>query len=144
MAEGQGGYRAPKSPAPVSGPGAMSKRTDGIKSQSPMDMPDAAYGEQKEMRGLQQAAPMAAASMPRITPLDAPTERPDEPVTAGMDMGPGPGKASIGLGQGMRDQSAIDAKQVAEFLPQLERMATMAGAPKSFVRFVRYVREFGP
>ena len=74
-----GGYRSPKNPAPVSGPGAMSKRTDGIKSQSPMDMPDAAYGEQKEMRGIQQAAPMAAASMPKITPLDAPTERPDEP-----------------------------------------------------------------
>ncbi len=28
MAE-QGGYRAPSSPAPVSGPGALSQRTDG-------------------------------------------------------------------------------------------------------------------
>ena len=29
MAEAHGGYRQPSSPAPVSGPGALSKRTDG-------------------------------------------------------------------------------------------------------------------
>ena len=29
MANGRGGYRQPSNPAPVSGPGALSKRTDG-------------------------------------------------------------------------------------------------------------------
>ena len=137
-----GGYRSPKNPAPVSGPGAMSKRTDGIKSQSPMDMPDAAYGEQKEMRGIQGAAPMAAASMPKITPLDAPTERPGEPVTAGMDRGPGPGRASIGMSRSAMEQSAIDATQIAAYLPALEQAANRPGVPASFVRFVRHLRSF--
>lgn len=139
-----GGYRAPRNPAPVSGPGRLSQRTDGIKRQGIAEMPDAAYGEQTEMRNIQGAAPMSASPMPRVTPLDAPTERPDEPVTSGMNLGPGPGRESIGLGDGMRQQSQIDAKQIAQYLPQLERMANMSGAPKSFVRFVRYVREFGP
>ncbi|MAJ64735.1 MAG: hypothetical protein CL556_12220 [Alphaproteobacteria bacterium] len=142
MAEGPGGYRAPKNPAPVSGPGAQSKRTDGIKSQSPMDMPDAAYGEQKEMRGIQGAAPMAAASMPKITPLDAPTQRPDEPVTSGMDRGPGPGRASIGMTKTSQQQSAMDASQIAAYLPALEQAANRPGVPTSFVRFVRHLRSF--
>lgn len=138
----KGGYQAPRNPAPVSGPGSLSKRTDGIKSQSPMDMPDAAYGEQKEMRGIQQAAPMAAAGMPKITPLDAPTERPDEPVTTGMDRGPGAGRASIGIPQTSQQQSARDASQIARYLPALEEAANRPGVPPSFIRFVRHLRSY--
>ena len=41
------------------------------------------------------ASPMAGLS---LTPLDAPTQRPDEPVTAGAPVGPGPGPEAIGLG----------------------------------------------
>ncbi|OUT40106.1 MAG: hypothetical protein CBB62_10960 [Micavibrio sp. TMED2] len=107
-----------------------------------MDMPDAAYGEQKEMRGIQGAAPMAAASMPKITPLDAPTQRPDEPVTSGMDRGPGPGRASIGMTKTSQQQSAMDASQIAAYLPALEQAANRPGVPTSFVRFVRHLRSF--
>ncbi len=32
----------------------------------------------------------------QVTPLDAPTERPDEPVTAGVPLGPGPGPEALG------------------------------------------------
>ena len=138
----EGGYQAPRNPAPVSGPGSLSKRTDGIKRQTPMDMPDAAYGEQQEMRGIQSAAPMAASQMPKITPLDAPTERPDEPVTAGMDRGPGPGRASIGMPKSAQDQSSRDAMQIATYLPALEAAANRPGVPPSFVRFVRHLRSF--
>jgi hypothetical protein len=32
-----------------------------------------------------------------LTPLTAPTERPDEPLTAGMDFGEGPGSEALNL-----------------------------------------------
>jgi hypothetical protein len=35
--------------------------------------------------------------MPATTPLFAPTERPDEPITSGMDFGPGPGSEALNL-----------------------------------------------
>lgn len=140
----RGGYQPPSNPAPVSGPGRMSKRTDGIKSQGAKAMPDAAYGEQKEMMGIQQAAPMSASPMrnmaPEVVPLSEPTRFPDQPVTAGMDAGPGPGRASIGLGSDMPTQTSIDAQQLKTYLPSLEQAANMPGVPTSFVRFVRYLR----
>jgi hypothetical protein len=37
------------------------------------------------------------AMMAPITPLTAPTERPDEPITAGMDFGAGPGSEALNL-----------------------------------------------
>lgn len=100
-----GGYRQPSNPAPVSGPGALSKRTDG---QPARYMSGGPYGEGQELMELQTSAPMASA--PRqsvrpsrgrapqggdsagvpVTPLFAPTERPDEPLTAGAPFGPGP------------------------------------------------------
>lgn len=40
--------------------------------------------------------PVVAPDVP-ITPLDAPTERPNEPLTAGLPVGPGPGPEVIGL-----------------------------------------------
>lgn len=99
----QGGYRRPSSPAPVSGPGAMSRRTDG---QGARYMSGGEYGEGQEMMDLQNSAPMSKtetrsprASRSRrlaaedasagITPLFAPSQRPDEPITAGMPFGPG-------------------------------------------------------
>lgn len=103
MAEGHGGMRRPANPAPVSGPGALSRRTDG---QGAKYMAGGEYGEGQEMMDLQTSAPMSKApaaprprtgrqvaseEMARPTPLFAPTERPDEPLTAGAPFGPGPG-----------------------------------------------------
>jgi hypothetical protein len=88
MAE-RGGYRAPSNPAPVSGPGALSQRTD---TQIPMSLPDPAYGEGQEFMDLQKAAPMPQET-PMVAPpraLTDPTDFPDEPVTAGAPFGPGP------------------------------------------------------
>lgn len=105
MANGHGGDRVPANPAPVSGPGAMSRRTDG---QGARYMSGGQYGEGQELMDLQASAPMSKApAQPRMrqgrpagqiveegsrpTPLFAPTERPDEPITAGAPFGPGPG-----------------------------------------------------
>jgi len=137
-----GGYRAPSKPAPVSGPGALSQRTDGP-GQPTRSMPNAAYGEQAEFADMQGGARMSDSGrqMPQITPLGAPTMRPDEPVTAGSPSGPGVGPEAIGVSASSQQQDAIDVRQIAEYLPSLERMANMPGVPTSFVRYVKYVRE---
>jgi hypothetical protein len=106
MAE-NGGYRQPSNPAPVSGPGALSQRTDGgavdgLKSptQAPKYMPGLGYGKGGENMANQQAEPLAGNptptfEVPQVVPLSAPTQRPTEPLTAGMDFGPGPGTEAI-------------------------------------------------
>lgn len=100
---GKGGYQAPSRPAAVSGPGSLSQRTD---SAPKFRYPDAAYGENAELQTQQSGAPMArtapspgrtggatptAGSAPDIVGIGADSTRPDEPVTAGVDIGPGPG-----------------------------------------------------
>ena len=106
MAE-QGGYRLPSNPAPVSGPGALSQRTDGsaidgisTNTQAPKYMPGLGYGEGGQNMANQQAEPLAGSptptfELPAVVRLNAPTQRPNEPITAGMDFGPGPGSEAI-------------------------------------------------
>jgi hypothetical protein len=143
----KGGYQKPSRPAPVSGPGALSRRTDGGGAGQPQQrLANAAYGEQKAFGEIQSGATMAQSErppMPQVTPINAPTQRPEEPVTAGAPAGPGPGPEAIGVGQTMRDQSRIDTRQIAQYLPSLEQMANQPGVPTSFVRFVKYIRENG-
>jgi len=106
VANGHGGMRTPANPAPVSGPGALSQRTDGQPARYASGMP---YGDGQDFYDIQTSAPMAStdnvaagkrvarrssqsvAGTAPVTPLFAPTERPEEPVTAGAAMGPGPG-----------------------------------------------------
>lgn len=119
MAEQRGGYRRPAKPAPVSGPGALSRRTDGGPSQGARYMRGGPYGEGQELMGLQQAAPMAAASqaptpmaatpreLPPIVGLTAPTQRPDEPPEVGMPFGPGPGPEILGFEKPDRKLSEV-------------------------------------
>lgn len=105
MARGRGGYRRPASPAPVSGPGALSQRTDGGPGQPIRVAPGGDYGDRTELVAQQKAAPLAATGRgagsgssllppggsPGLGGVFGPTERPTEPITAGVDMGPGPG-----------------------------------------------------
>lgn len=102
---GRGGYQAPARPAAVSGPGRFSQRTD---TAPKFRMPDLPYGDGAELATQQAGAPMArtakpgsggstptAGAGPDILGLDAPSARPDEPVTAGVDIGPGPGSEAL-------------------------------------------------
>lgn len=76
-----------------------------------------AYGERGKQEAAQKAVPLLrsvppggappagagqaaspVAPPPPPGPIDGPTERPDEPLTAGANMGPGPGVAALGLG----------------------------------------------
>ena len=63
-------------------------------------IPGVEYGEQKQLTEQQQAAPLPKDTMPQAQPRPMPnidvfgaTQRPTEPVTAGLDIGPGVGSA---------------------------------------------------
>jgi hypothetical protein len=108
--------------AGAAGPGKFSKRTDGLSFQSPE------YGAGVEMAAIKSGAPLAktpdvrptsrsemgmAPSQTPITPLYAPTQRPEEPITAGIAMGPGPGPEILGTAP--RAEKLSDA--LARMLP---------------------------
>lgn len=149
-----GGYRKPTNPAPVSGPGKLSKRTDGGPGGPQPKQPirpvtGMPYGEGEEMRAIQGGAPMAAApemggggpavqpaDLSGVMPLDAPSGRPDEPVTAGANAGPGPGLDALALG-GDQDPGV---QYLRSILPSLELMANQSQASNAFKQFVRRVR----
>lgn len=98
MAENRGGFRptAPQNnPANVSATGGAGQSG----TQAAKYIPGLPYGQGQTTMAQQQAAPMAGPTppLPAITPLTAPTERPNEPVTAGMDFGAGPGSEVLNL-----------------------------------------------
>lgn len=107
-----GGYQAPNNPATFSGPGKFAQRTDGgvmdNKTQGAPRITGQAYGENKDLNAIQSAQPLASSnvevpsipaltpqmlqdmhSQSGITPLNAGTQRPEEPLTAGMPFGDG-------------------------------------------------------
>ena len=97
----RGGYRPPASPAPVSGPGALSARTDGGPGQrQPVRVaPGGPYGQRQALETQQQAAPLAVAnpiscggggvtpSAPPAAGVFGPTQRPGEPISTGLGGG---------------------------------------------------------
>ena len=112
MAENRGGYRptAPQNnPANISATGGAGQSG----TQAARYIPGLPYGEGQKTMAQQQSAPMAgpnttsnaspasagpiARMMSPITSLTAPTERPNEPLTAGMDFGAGPGSEALNL-----------------------------------------------
>lgn len=119
----QGGYRKPENPAPMSGPGALSQRTDGGPAQGAKYISGLPYGQGQETYNQQTAAPMAAAqpapaapTLPPMMSLNDMTQRPDEPLTAGLDIGEGPGSEVMNVPN--RSQSLIDTiRYLTQFDP---------------------------
>ena len=114
-----------------------------------MDLPNAGYGEQSDYRSIQQGAPLAQSGgsspaptpagggLPSVTPLDAPTQNPDEPVTAGAPLGAGIGPAGIGL---PTPDSPADLQRLKTYLPALLEMANRPDASQSFRNYVSVLR----
>jgi hypothetical protein len=90
----------------VSGPGKYAKRLD--------RMPSNSYGDTTETAQLASGAPLArtpdvrpapaseiktAAQSAPVTPMFAPTERPQEPVTNGVNIGAGMGSEALAMRQ---------------------------------------------
>lgn len=132
MARRRGGYQKPARPAAVSGPGALSARTDGA---VPTTLPTGGdYGDRKALAEQQSAAPMtpqpagggvAPAGRPRPGSqfggsAFAPTQRPGEPMTAGVDWGDGPGAPPSDI----PDEPYLVAKALYAIspTPELERL----------------------
>jgi len=146
-----GGRRTPRNPAPVSGPGQLSRRTDGGPQQAPARMSGMDYGDNQALEEIQGSAPMSAsqsamsprarareaAQMPSATPLFADTQRPDEPLTAGAPFGPGAGES---VPPGRMEMAQQDARMLAKYLPSLMSMAEAPETPDGFRRFVRHLR----
>jgi hypothetical protein len=89
---GRGGYRAPGKPAPVSGPGELSQRTD---SKQPIRVASGgAYGERQALEAQQAAAPLPQTAGPPQAPTVmsrpggpgafGPTQRPWEDPLSGL------------------------------------------------------------
>jgi hypothetical protein len=107
--------------AGASGPGKFSKRTD-------MDLGSIAYGEGQETAMLNTAAPKSktrgiaddvggrpsnpAVATP-VTPLFAPSQKPDEPITTGIPMGEGAGAEALMM------QRGIAATKLSETLAKM-------------------------
>lgn len=102
--------------AGASGPGKFSKRTD---------LPSAYYGEGVETAAIKSGAPLAttrsatASSAPAVppqeavTPLFAPTQRPEEPITTGIDRGAGPGSSVLAM------QSQFATRKLSDILAEM-------------------------
>jgi hypothetical protein len=104
------------------GPGKFSTRTDNLQ------MGSTAYGEGVETQAIKSGAPLSktpdvrparagdvreAAGQSPLTELYAPSTRPNEPITAGIDMGAGPGANAL-----MMQKSAIKlSDSLAQLLP---------------------------
>lgn len=148
MADGRGGYRRPANPAPVSGPGRLSKRTDG--NQPSMTLPDAAYGEQQAYQQAQAAAPMSqsgggfaaqtgsvAPDLSGIVPMGAPTQNPDEPIMSGMPTGPGAGST---MAPQQPTLSGPEAEKLRRYIPTLILLASQDDTGPETKQFVRQLR----
>ncbi len=106
--------------AGAAGPGKFSKRTD---------LPSQYYGEGIETASVKSGAPLAAtrgvadnvggrpAGAPAVsapvTELFAPSQRPEEPITAGIDRGAGPGSEALGM------QSPLSQRKISDILAQM-------------------------
>ena len=103
------------------GPGKFSTRTDKLQ------MGSTAYGEGVETQAIKSGAPLAktadirparagdvreAVTQAPVTELFAPTERPNEPITAGIDRGAGPGSSALMMAKSSEKLSDILVKML--------------------------------
>jgi hypothetical protein len=103
------------------GPGKYSTRTDNLQ------MGSTAYGEGVETQAIKSGAPLSktadvrparagdvreAATQGPVTELFAPSQRPNEPITAGIDIGAGPGASALMMSNAVVKTSDTLAKML--------------------------------
>ena len=100
------------------------------------------YGQRLAQQRAQEAVPMGTppTSVPSpvrqrprtapgsLTPLTAPTGRPEEPITAGADFGPGPNSAVMGMIPqiGSKDDLAMRVRAIASQFPSAALLGLVA------------------
>lgn len=142
----QGGYRKPGNPAPVSGPGSLSRRTDGRVAEG------FAYGMNKQINEQAASAPLAKAPQPRpvsasrmmnenplpaATPITAETMLPNDPITNGAPIGDGDNSVpNLPLGP----SPDPDINMIRDYYPMLEFWASQPGTSQATKDYVQYLR----
>ena len=136
--------------AGVAGPGKFSVRTDGL------TLPSAGYGEGVETQAIKQGAPLAktpdvrgatgtevkqAAAGAPVTPLYAPSERPNEPVTTGVNIGPGAGAEALGMMNQPNEDDTNFRATMMEYLPVLSYISQLPSASPETRRAIRQLRD---
>ena len=153
-----------KKPATSSGPGAMSRRTDGGPASKQAIRYAAGEPGAEDFVNLQRQAPMAKTenvkpmapssiaqaaqsaepitSMgngPRPITFDEPSMYPNEPVTNGAPVGAGAGTEALILPKPTDPRQQDVNNIVARYLPDLQAATNIPGAPDSYRRFVNYL-----
>lgn len=135
---------APMNPiAGVSGPGKYSVRTDKL------ELGSKAYGEGIETQAILSQSPLAKTSDVRptsksntgqpVTSLYAPTERPNEPITTGIDPGDGAGSDSLMMNQ-PADYTNFNAN-IQSYTPVLSYIASLQNTSPETRRAIRQLRD---
>lgn len=112
--------------APTGMPQGERKAT--IDSQRAVPLPD---NQARMQAAITAAGPMGGQS------LLAPTARPDEPPTAGIPLGPGPGPSAITPPMA---PVTSDDTTIAKYLPMLEALADQPDATRAVRNYVRRLR----
>lgn len=159
MAE-QGGYQKPSNPAAVSGPGKFSQRTDGQPGDTPTQAAryvgggewgtNKAFNEEVVGQAPMAAAPstpaglpavgMLAPNQPDLPDLFAETQRPDEPATAGIDFGEGPGSEALQYKKDQALQTDADRQRAADILNILESVSDRSDVSHATRQMIRRLR----
>lgn len=63
--------------------------------QTPRPVTGMPYGENQQLEDIAGSAPMAAAQKTPPPPIDSPTSYPAQPITSGIDQGPGAGSSAV-------------------------------------------------
>lgn len=146
--------RKPGSGGPRTGaPGASYTNRSDLNSALPARAATGqAYGQAGQQLAAQRAVPLApagAAQQPgggapaqaapgSAGPFDRPSDRPGEPITSGLPVGPGAGPEALGnLGQAPDD---MDLQALAPYVGVLELAASQPGATVASRNFVRRLR----
>lgn len=156
MAENRGGNRPT---APQNNYGVSATGGAGSAGKQPTRY-TAGMDNAGEYQQIQQAAPLAqsgvqlptgrggagAPVMPmpnvgeNVVPLSAPTQRPDEPVTAGAALGPGPGPEAMTAPTMLAAQNNQDIARLAALLPVYARIADAPTTTNAFRNYYRYIK----
>lgn len=81
-------------------------------------------------------APMMNTYPEDIPNLTDPTQRPDEPITDGLDMGPGRGPEALQN----RDPRNLETNNLKKWLPLLDPVVDDPDTPDSVRTLIRYIR----
>jgi len=130
--------------AGASGPGKYSKRTD-------MSLGSTSYGEGGETAALNTAAPKAktrgiadnvggrpANPQTPVTPLFAPSQRPEEPITNGIDMGAGAGSEALAMRQ--PDDTNFRAA-ISSYMPVLAYISDLPNTSPETRKAIRQLKD---